>query len=133
MLTILLWLLLVLSASATCAAADNNQKKSLQEHYLLLHPFYSGSHVLTLHSVSEELVKRGHKVTTVRFADQHNFTLKPLGSSHTEILLHVDNSNGSLPFLTKEAEAKFEMPMQLLWSDGLALSTLASLPGKTNY
>ncbi len=41
----------------------------------------------------------------------------------------MDNSNGSVPFLTRESEAKFEMPMQLLWTDGLALSTLLALPG----
>ena len=39
---------------------------SQKEHFLILHPFYSGSHVLTLHAVAEKLVKRGHKVTTVR-------------------------------------------------------------------
>ncbi len=38
------------------------------EHYLVLHPFYSGSHVLTLHAVAEELVNRGHRVTTVRYS-----------------------------------------------------------------
>ena len=30
--------------------------------FLIMHPFYSGSHVLTLHTVAEGLVQRGHKV-----------------------------------------------------------------------
>ena len=32
------------------------------DNYLIMHPFYSGSHVLTLHHVAEALIKRGHKV-----------------------------------------------------------------------
>ena len=32
------------------------------DNFLILHPFYSGSHVLTLHHVAESLVSRGHKV-----------------------------------------------------------------------
>ena len=30
--------------------------------FLIMHPFYSGSHVLTLHHVAESLVNRGHQV-----------------------------------------------------------------------
>ena len=41
------------------ANLDNNN-------FLLLHPWYSGSHVLTLHALTERLVARGHNVTTVR-------------------------------------------------------------------
>ena len=36
------------------------------DNFLLLHPWYSGSHVLTLHAVTERLISRGHQVTTVR-------------------------------------------------------------------
>lgn len=31
--------------------------------FLILHPFYGGSHVLTLHHVAEALVNRGHEVS----------------------------------------------------------------------
>ena len=31
--------------------------------FLIMHPFYSGSHVLTLHHVAEALVNRGHEVS----------------------------------------------------------------------
>ncbi len=46
------------------------QQQQHKEHYLILHPFYAGSHVLTLHSVAEKLVQRGHKVTTVRYEER---------------------------------------------------------------
>ena len=32
------------------------------DNFLIIHPFYSGSHVLTLHHVSEALISKGHKV-----------------------------------------------------------------------
>ena len=35
------------------------------DNYLISHPFYSGSHVLTLHHVAEALVSRGHKVCII--------------------------------------------------------------------
>ena len=63
-------------------------------------------------------------VTTVRFADQHNLKLSDAGPSHTEFYLHIDNSNGTVPFLTKEREAKFVMPMNILWHEGMSLATL---------
>ena len=50
--SIVLWLLQFL----TLVLGDN---------YLILHPFYSGSHVLTLHHVAEALVTRGHKVKII--------------------------------------------------------------------
>ncbi len=50
-----------------CQKQQQQQHQQHKEHYLILHPFYAGSHVLTLHSVAEKLVLRGHKVTTVRY------------------------------------------------------------------
>ncbi len=44
--------------------------KCAADNILVLHPFYAGSHVLTLHSVSEQLIKRGHSVTTVRYGQK---------------------------------------------------------------
>ncbi len=154
-----LMLLLLLQApqQLLCQKQQRQQKAQQQqqqqrEHYLILHPFYAGSHVLTLHSVAEKLVLRGHKVTTVRyrefndfstknifckvsksfsnrFGDQHGLRLKPLGPLHQEIVLRMRNADGRIPFLTAEEEAEFLMPMDLIWTDGLALSTLFSLPG----
>merc|ERR1712156_504975 len=36
---------------------------------LVVHPLYAGSHVLTLQSVTAELLKHGHSVATVKFQD----------------------------------------------------------------
>jgi len=96
--------------------------------FLIMHPFYSGSHVLTLHHVAEALVNRGHQVVTLRLQDSHQFKLKDLGSSHREILLAMNNTDGSIPLLSQEAEGKFRMPVELLWEEGLSLSTVFKLP-----
>lgn len=96
--------------------------------FLIIHPFYSGSHVLTLHHVAKNLVDRGHKVVTVRFQDAHEFKLKPLGSNHKEILLFLNNSLGNLPFVSVEEEGKFGMPVEFLWKEGLALDSIFKLP-----
>eukprot|EP00096_Caligus_rogercresseyi_P003898 TRINITY_DN1774_c0_g1_i1.p1 TRINITY_DN1774_c0_g1~~TRINITY_DN1774_c0_g1_i1.p1 ORF type:complete len:119 (-),score=17.14 TRINITY_DN1774_c0_g1_i1:170-526(-) len=97
--------------------------------FLVLHPFYAGSHVLTLHSLSSQLVSKGHTVTTIRFRDQHGLTLRPLGAGHKEILLSLNNSDGRIPFLTVEEEGSFSVPMDLLWSNGLSILSILSLPG----
>ena len=113
---LILFVLLTLILSINC---DN---------FLILHPFYSGSHVLTLHSITEQLINRGHHVTTVRFLDTHNLKLKPMGINHTEIYLNFNNSDGHLPFVSVEEKGKFEMPLDLLWNQGLAITTLFRLP-----
>ena len=33
---------------------------------LVVHPLYAGSHVLTLHTLSKELLAKGHTVTTFK-------------------------------------------------------------------
>ena len=95
--------------------------------YLIMHPFYSGSHVLTLHHVAEALVSKGHKVVTLRFQDSHQFKLKALGPNHREIMLALDNTDGHLPFVTQEKEGKFTMPVDFLWQEGSALSAILTL------
>jgi len=98
-----------------------------------MHPFYSGSHVLTLHHVAEALVNRGHKVVTLRLQDNHQFKLKQLGPNHREILLAMNNSDGSIPFLTQETEGKFTMPVEFLWQEGLSLTNIFTLPKNPWY
>ena len=44
--------------------------------FLILHPVYSGSHVLTVHEISRELIKRGHDVLTIRYKDTHGLKLR---------------------------------------------------------
>jgi len=99
------------------------------DNFLIIHPFYSGSHVLTLHHVSEALISKGHKVVTLRFQDCHQFKFKSLGPNHREIVLTFDNEDGSLsPLVSKEKEGKFAMPVELLWQEGLSLSTIFKVP-----
>lgn len=40
----------------------------------------------------------------------------------------MDNSAGNIPLLTQEKEGKFTMPVDLLWEEGLSLSTIWRLP-----
>ena len=46
-----------------------------------------------------------------------------------EYEMSLNNSNGDIPFLTVEEDAKFEIPFELLWSEGTKISTLFKLPG----
>ena len=116
--------------------------------FLVLHPVYSGSHVLTVHHISRELVNRGHDVLTIRYKDTHDLKLEDTKSSKDsgrvkdtevtdksksvgllrEYLFSLNNSDGSIPYVTVEEEAKFEIPSDLLWSEGTTLSTLFKLP-----
>ena len=64
----------------------------------------------------------------MRFQDGHQFKLKELGPNHREILLYLDNQEGLLPFVSVEKEGKFSMPVELLWQEGLSLSTIFKLP-----
>jgi len=44
---------------------DSSTLPKSNRSFIILHPLYSGSYVLTLHSVAEKLVQQGHKVTQV--------------------------------------------------------------------
>lgn len=75
---------------------------------LIVHPMYTGSHVLTLRTVAESLTKRGHQIHIVRWRDEHYFpTVK--NPNITETLLSVDNEDGQWTFLTKEKLAAFKV------------------------
>jgi len=84
---------------------------------LITHPLYAGSHVLTLHSLSKELLSRGHRITTIRFSDDQ---LPPLqyGPNHTLIVKSLNNSYGDLPFMTHSDEAQFKLPLGMIWGLG---------------
>jgi len=90
---------------------------------LVLHPVYAGSHVLTLQSVVTRLLEQGHHVTTIRYLDTHNLAL-PTHPNHTHIHRALDNSNNTYPYLTQEIRAKFELPLDLLWSRGLSFTSI---------
>jgi len=84
---------------------------------LVLHPLYAGSHVLTLHTLSKELINKGHKITTIRYRDDD---LPPLdyGLNHTLIVKSLNNTYGDLPFMTHSDEAQFKLPLSLIWGEG---------------
>jgi len=86
---------------------------------LVVHPLYAGSHALTLQSVTAELLKNGHSVTTVKFRDTN---LPPLLTSghpnFTLVHLSINNSLGELPFTTAGEEAQFRLPLELIWGSG---------------
>ena len=48
-----------------------------------------------------ELIKRGHAVTTVRFAMEQPFDTSGLGENHTELVLHLNNSLGLVNLVNK--------------------------------
>lgn len=117
------------SEAGTWTSRENTPPPTGNKTFLVLHPLYTGSHVLTLHQITKELIARGHRVVTVRFRDVHNFTLTvdnhqgAMGegsrrNNFEDILMSVDNSDGSLPYLSQEAEAKFSLPSQVLWAKG---------------
>jgi len=86
---------------------------------LFLHPMYAGSHVLTLQSVTKELLDKGHHVTTVKFADSSLPTLMTANHANFSLIeLTVNNSQGDLPFVTYGEEAEFRLPLELIWSSG---------------
>ncbi|XP_040566925.1 UDP-glucuronosyltransferase 2B16 [Lepeophtheirus salmonis] len=85
---------------------------------LISHPFYAGSHVLTLHKVAESLIERGHRVTTLRFADSHGFNFKELGANHTDIQLTINNTDGQLALISRE-DGRFVTPNGFFWDHGL--------------
>ena len=84
---------------------------------LVLHPFYAGSHVLSLHAVSKALLAKGHTVTTVKF---HEDKLPPLAShpNFTVINLFLNNSAGELPCVEQTEEGQYRLPMDGLWQHG---------------
>jgi hypothetical protein len=51
-----------------------------------------------------------------------------LGPNHREILLALDNTDENLPFVSPGKIGKFGMPVDLLWTEGLALSAIFRLP-----
>ena len=86
---------------------------------LFLHPMYAGSHVLTLQSVTKELLDRSHHVTTVKFTDSSLPTLTTANHANFSLVeLTVNNSLGELPFVTFGEEAEFRLPLDLIWSSG---------------
>ena len=84
---------------------------------LVVHPFYAGSHVLSLHSVTQELLALGHSVTTIKFHED-KLPLLPSHQNFTLVDLYLNNSNGELDFIEQSEFAQYHLPMDDLWTDG---------------
>ncbi|CAG7838360.1 unnamed protein product [Allacma fusca] len=109
-----LWLLVVVLCVSELASCGK---------ILILHPLYSGSHVLTLSSVAESLTQRGHQIHIVRWKDAHIFPAQN-NPNITTTTLAMDNSNGQHAFLTSEKQAAFQVPFDILWNSGLSAKAI---------
>jgi len=87
---------------------------------LVVHPIYAGSHVLTIHTLSKELIARGHSVTTFKYKDNKLPNLD-YGPRHTMIQRSLNNTGHRFPFVTKGEEAQFRLPLEVIWSQGTNL------------
>ncbi|XP_069186025.1 UDP-glucuronosyltransferase 2B1 isoform X2 [Procambarus clarkii] len=91
---------------------------ALRHHYLqdqgakilVLHPIYAGSHELTLRRFGEELVKRGHQVTQVRWRSSKT---REVNSTVEVITLSPDNRDLRYPYM--QPDGTFHPPTTMLW------------------
>ncbi|KAL7640155.1 UNVERIFIED_CONTAM: hypothetical protein RMT77_009569 [Armadillidium vulgare] len=93
---------------------------SAAENILILHPFYGGSHILTMRRLAEALTERDHKVKIIRWLDINSYP-PIINSNITELALSVNNTEGSIPFVTHEGRGRFNLPVQRMWEQGLNL------------
>lgn len=81
---------------------------------LILHPVFAGSHEMTLRSLGEQLVSRGHSVTQVRWLN--NKSARNIDSS-VHILSRTVNTT-AVPSARSDyfdEEGVFQIPTDLLW------------------
>jgi len=84
------------------------QNEATGENVLIIHPIYSGSHILTLLAVAEKLTQNGHFVDIIRWKDMHTFP-KVSNPKINITTLAMNNSDGNWSLLTKEKEAAFKV------------------------
>ena len=70
-----------------------------------------------MNSVSQQLLSRGHSVTTVKFFEDKLPPL-PEHQNFTLIDLFLNNSQGELSFVERKEFAQYRLPMDGLWNDG---------------
>nr|CAD7424363.1 unnamed protein product [Timema monikensis] len=89
----------------------------LSARILFLHPLYSGSHEVQLRGLAEHLATaRGHHITYVKFANTVD-----IPNNHPNIsliTLTVDNRDGRHPYISRELQGRFDMPLDVLWEHG---------------
>jgi len=98
---------------------------------LVIHPLYAGSHVLTLHALSKELLSNGHKVTTFKFKDEKLPNLD-YAKEHRVIERSINNSQEIFPFVTKGEQAQFRLPLEVIWSKGTNVLWTIKMMAKAN-
>ncbi|KAB7502228.1 putative UDP-glucuronosyltransferase ugt-48 [Armadillidium nasatum] len=95
----------------------------LSHSILVLHPVYAGSHIIAIRTILEELVRKGHKIKVIRWKESSR--IPPMETENfSETILSIDNSEGLVPFLTKEVKSSFEFPDKLMWERGLNPSSV---------
>ncbi|KAF4523516.1 UDP-glycosyltransferase-03 [Ephemera danica] len=85
---------------------------------LVLHPLHSGSHEVQLRELSLALARSNNQISYIKFK---NFVQLP-PPDHPNITftsLAVDNSDGHIPFVTKEKRGRFILPLDIMWEQGL--------------
>lgn len=104
------------------AAVLCNLQVTSASNILVLHPMHSPSHVLALRTLALEMVARGHQVTIVR---PHDHQLPPIDATNiTELTVNIDNTDGTIPFMSAESPAQFQMPMKLMWQRGTSVTAV---------
>jgi hypothetical protein len=78
---------------------------------LVIHSYYSASHMLTLRKMGEHFAENGHQIHYLRWKEDYN---PPYPHPNmTETTLSIDNSDGSIPFTTKGKEAGVDVSLIL--------------------
>ncbi|XP_042212020.1 UDP-glucuronosyltransferase 1A9-like [Homarus americanus] len=77
---------------------------------LILHPIYAGSHELTLRRFGEDLVKRGHRITQIRWRSSKT---QEVNTTVDVITLSADNRDLRYPYM--QPDGTFHPPTTMLW------------------
>ncbi|XP_066939205.1 UDP-glucuronosyltransferase 1A10-like [Macrobrachium rosenbergii] len=90
---------------------------------LILHPMHAASHILTLRQLAGALSQQGHQIEIIRWKDEHHYP--PISNPNiTEHELAMNNTDGSIPHLSVEERASFQLPQDLLWSKGTSWTAI---------
>nr|CAD7256414.1 unnamed protein product [Timema shepardi] len=108
---------MMMKLCGACAVLGLLVVPCLSARILFLHPLYSGSHEVQLRGLAEHLATaRGHHITYVKFANTVD-----IPNNHPNIsliTLSVDNRDGRHPYISRELQGRFDMPLDVLWEHG---------------
>ncbi len=124
-------LLLILSLASSIAESEASFN------FIVFHAPTYMSHAKVLHQVTRdgfaliwlllpiigkcfrELLRRGHRVTTVHFAMEQDLEFDGAGENHTQITLYLNNSEGTLARAEKSEKAVFRFDNREHFDHGL--------------